>query len=131
MNETLSDVARIAAFVFGAATVAVAVVVVVLYARLYALSTRLQSKWRGLLPRHVALVGVSYLALMIGTMADMTRFFGDPITWRIPFYGFAYLAGLWAMWDVLGHSRLRLNSLNPPDPTTPPGGYTRGDSSRR
>lgn len=129
-NGTWADVPRVLALVLGSAVMGVTLVVVAVYTSIYLVHRRLSRahaipQWRGLLPRHVALVGISYLLLTGFSMYSMLTFVREPLTWRPFGYGTAYALGLWALWDVLGSSRhrkheydLRRKDLPPKGPTT-------------
>lgn len=118
-SATWVDVLRILVLVAGAANVAVSLVVTWVYWRVYRAfhnrNHRRVPRWRGLLPRHVVVVGLAYSLLVIGTMGEMVLQIRSGFTSRIPVYGVAYVLGFWSMWDVLGHSRHRLHNLRRPD----------------
>jgi hypothetical protein len=103
--------------VVGSGVIAVAAVVVAVYARLFWLFHRHlpdRTKWRGLLPKHVVGVGIAHLMLVVASMHELSGKIHDGITWRPFVYIPAYLLGLWALWDVLGHERARMHHLAPP-----------------
>jgi hypothetical protein len=111
-NATGVDFLRVLVLLMGAGTVAVAVVVVAVYARSWWLvSHGPKIQWIGLLPAHVTLIGVSYLTMIFSTITRLVGRIHEPLTWRIPVYGVAYSTGLIAMWLILGHSRQRLRSI--------------------
>lgn len=120
----LGDLLRVAALIVGGGVIAVASVVVVVYIKVYLRARALAKQgraehWRGLLPRHVAVIGGSYIGLVVGTLAEMTVRFHDPLTWRPPTYATLYLLGLWALWDILGHQQHRKHGLAPHHPEAP------------
>jgi uncharacterized protein (DUF2062 family) len=69
------------------------------------------ASWRGMLPRHVVAIGVSYMMMIGGSISDLIVHVHEPLTWRTPVYALTYLLGSWSMWDVLGHSRHRYCEL--------------------
>jgi MFS family permease len=101
------DVLRIVGLVLGASTISVALVVTATYVKQY--RTR-RGTWRGLLPRHVVLIGVSYIGLLLWAMEDMMQRFHEDPSWRIPALFVLAALGFVAMWDVLGHQRHRVRS---------------------
>ncbi len=112
--DFLADGLRMVTLVTGSAVVSVTVVVTWVYFRIWQRFHRhlsANAKWRGLLPRHVFLIGVSYLLLagLVGYEV-MTRIRSD-LTWLAPLALLAYALGLWALWDVLGSSRHRYHNL--------------------
>lgn len=113
---TWVDALRVAALVLGAANIAVTLVVTLAYARIYWMFHRhvpADVKWRGLLPRHVAMIGTSSMILTVAGMTDVADYLHDGLTWRPFVYGTAYTMSLWALWDVLGHARHRLHAVSP------------------
>lgn len=107
-----ADVPRFVALVLGSALIGVTVVIVAVYTSIYRVHRRLVKAhtipaWRGLLPRHVALIGVCLIGLVVATMVDMAGYLRTDLTWRPFTYGALYALGLSALWDVLGSSRHR------------------------
>lgn len=111
-TTTIFDALRIMGLILGSMVVGVTVVVVRAYARLYrrwqiAYAKGEIEKWKGLLPRHVTLIGVSYIGLILWTSEDMIRAFHHDITWRLPSSFILFGIGLWAMRDMQRHARHR------------------------
>jgi hypothetical protein len=122
----IADTARIVLNLgLGAFTLAVTVVVVAAYFRAYrrhrkAITEGIERRgWRGLLPRHVWLIGTAYTVLILMTMWETYDHLREPATLRIPFYAVAYAAGLWALWDVLGYEKRRIRDLSSNRSTRP------------
>lgn len=108
---------RVIDFIIASFLLAVVIVVVRSYVTVYrqyralAIAGRVRPH-RGLLPKHVVLIGISYLIVLLATMADLFTHFHQPFTWRLPAYLIAYSCGFWAMWDILGYQRHRKYDLD-------------------
>jgi hypothetical protein len=102
----------------GVATFAVVLVVVHSYAVAWLLARRAHTAdpnvpaWRGLLPRHVTLLGVAYLVMVGACMYESFLRLHTPATWRIVVYAVTFAAGLWGLWDVLGYERRQIRDLD-------------------
>lgn len=113
-NATWPDLIRVLVLLMGAGVVAESVVIIGVYGAAYLRYRRMNVgvPWLGLLPAHVALIGLSYLLLVGAALYEgMTRVH-DPLTWRAAVYFIAYGLGLPAQWLILGHSRHRWRSLH-------------------
>jgi hypothetical protein len=105
----IANIFRYVTLVAGSIVVGLTVLTVSIYASVFALYLRRYGRhdWRGLLPRHVITISISYTMMIVGSIVDIAIRVDEPITWRTPVYLLTYLLGAWAMWDVLGHSRHR------------------------
>lgn len=112
----IGDIGRVVSLVLAGGAFMLAAYVVVLYARQYRVQRKAVREgsadtWRGMLPRHVATIGLSYLLLVTATLVETYMRIHEAPTWRMPLYCAAYLLGMWALWDVLGHVRYRTRDL--------------------
>lgn len=126
MNSTLAaDVLRVVNLILGGGCIAVSLVVVGMYARIYRLhqvtARGEQDRWRGFLPRHVVLIGLSYLGLVVFSMSNaVLPRIHQGLTWRAPTLCVLYAIGLWATWDVLGHETHRIYAQSYGEDMPPP-----------
>lgn len=114
-NETF-DLFRSVALVAAALNIAVSGVIGVLYFHLYrahvaALTEGRVEAWRGMLPRHVATIALSYIGLTLYAMFDVAARLRTEPTWRAGVLLACSAVGLWAMWEILGHARYRTRDL--------------------
>ncbi len=112
-STTAADILRIANLVLAGGSYAIGSVVVVNYVRAYVGYRRAQAAgaglppWRGLLPRHVAVIGASHLGLIGVTMVGVFGRIHEPLTWHGPVLFIFYGLSLWALWDMIGAQRYR------------------------
>lgn len=112
----MADVFRLLAMIVGtfclAATLVVAATYFVLWHRFHR-GLPQGVRWRGLLPIHVVLIGISY-ALLVGiTLYEIIIRIREELTWRTPALLVAYSIGFAALWTVLGASRYRFHNTAP------------------
>lgn len=116
---TLWDVARIVFLVLpGVAILGMAVVIVRSYYRSWNTDRRIAaaqgvpSRWRGLLPQHVWLIGSSYVLFDLIMLVEVVTRFREPTTWRFGLYAPAVILGVIALWSMMGHQRHRLVTVD-------------------
>lgn len=113
----MADVVRFLTFLTAAASVGLAMLTVWTYAGVYRRHRTLVAEgrtepWRGLLPLHVTLIGVSYLIFVLASVYATAERIDGALTWRGPTYLVANSIGAYAMWTILSSSRHRKFDLN-------------------
>ena len=115
---TWADAFRVLTLVLGSGTIAVSLATAGFYAGVWWKFHRHLPRgvrWRGLLPRHVFVIAVSYNILVLWSMRAIIENLHDgSLTWRVPIGFVAYALGLWSTWDVLGSTRHRYVNIAPP-----------------
>lgn len=113
----IPDLIRFITFLASAATVGLAILTVLTYAKVYREHRRLAARgeaeqWRGLLPLHVVVVGTSFLIFVIASVVATAERVNGDLTWRGPTYLVANLLGSYAMWAILSSSKHRKHDLD-------------------
>lgn len=102
----LGDILRFINLVVGGGLLAVTAVIVWEYIGAYrAERSATADGYRGLLPRHVVLIGVSYLSIAGMCLRLTYGRIHEPLTWQGVVICAAFLMGTWALWDVLSFQR--------------------------
>lgn len=134
----IGDAARFIALTCGGALLGLSVLTTVLYARVYYRDRRIARAqgvplaWRGLLPSHVALIGVSYTLLTAHGLLFVFQRLGRPSYVWGGVLAVAMLTGVAGQWSLLRHER-RQYPRHPDDVAplrTPPTG-SRESSGRQ
>lgn len=107
------DLFRVGVLAAGSASFGITLFVVAHYAKVYRNHRRRSNlaNWRGLLPLHVSLIGLSHLMLVGGTMYETYIRVNEPLTWRGPLFFTANVIGAYALWIILGNNRARKANL--------------------
>lgn len=110
--QPVLDVLRIIVFTLGCAALGVSGVVAFHYAAVYgrmrqaARTSGAEFHWRGLLPRHVAMIAAAHLMLLVATMVDIVVHFRYPgLRPVLGVYATAYVLTFAAQWTILGYSK--------------------------
>lgn len=127
------DLVRLAAILVpGIIVLAMSLVVIWKYARVYALDLRLahaqgrKTNWRGLLPAHVAVIAISYCGLIVMLITSVATRFREPLysTPRTVLYSVFLWLGVAALHVMTTHSKRRavsIGQLNHVKPDEDPG----------
>lgn len=111
-QHPIADAVRILLILLpGAAIGAITALVLVRYWRVYRTMMAVEGDWLGLLPKHVVLIGSSYLVLIGYAIVDTCGHFHQPLGARPFIYGAAFLLGVAALWSLLGYERARKHRL--------------------
>lgn len=100
------DLFRFSCLVVGAGSLSLSLWVAVNYGIAYRRARRSADGWRGLLPRHVAAVGLSYAILVMLVLYEHTGN-ENPLSWREPVDLAALLLGLAALRDMTKQQQYR------------------------
>ncbi len=104
-----------AVFIPGVIVLAMSLVVIAKYVRVYLMDRKLSkaqgrpSSWRGLLPVHVAAIAVSYCGLVVMLLTNIVVRFREPLysTPRTVVYSFFLWLGVAALYVMTNHSKRR------------------------
>ena len=101
----VANVLRVLSIAFYAATLVGAVWVVATY---YGIYLRERHAWIGLLPKHVVLIGLSYIATVIDSIVEIIPRWGQSITFFTPLNLLAGVTGSYAIVTMLKYQRKRM-----------------------
>lgn len=104
-DPVLTDVVRMVALALSALIFGITSAIIVLYYRVY--RRRKEGGNEGLLPKHVWMIGVSYLIVTFSAATNSIERLGDPPTIFAPLNITGFGVGVYALWLILKHLRRR------------------------